>query len=167
MTLRIFSSPKSKGFPPSPMGHSRPLFLTRACIRSSAKGGTWPIPGFLLVLSFGLACQGPTDDCTGAAFEGLRLTVIDSSTGVPLSDIATVTVTQWSPPHDSRSGSLRDIPSPLEVAYDRPGRYSVSVTATGYTVVPQLKCDSYPLHTLENGGVHESVQRQAEAIIHG
>ncbi|HZI29007.1 MAG TPA: hypothetical protein VFD64_12640 [Gemmatimonadaceae bacterium] len=49
-----------------------------------------------------------------------------------LSDAATVTVAQLSPPYLSRTGSLVIPPSPLDVAADRPGAYTVTVSAVVY-----------------------------------
>lgn len=86
----------------------------------------------LCVAATFLSCRGPTDDCAGVGFDGIHLTVVDSLTGSDLSSVATVTVTQLSPPYDSRTGSLTDSPSPLGVAADRPGSYNVSVAAVGY-----------------------------------
>ena len=90
--------------------------------------GLWSLIGGLAIL----ACRGPTDDCAGVGVDGIQLAVIDSLTGSNLSSAATVTVTQLSPPYESRTGLLGSSPSPLGVAADRPGSYAVSVAATGY-----------------------------------
>ena len=85
-----------------------------------------------LTIALIAACTSPVDDCAGVGVDGIRLTVVDSLTGLDLSPVATVTVTQLSPPFASATGSLSSPPSPLDVAADRPGSYSVSVAAEGY-----------------------------------
>lgn len=58
--------------------------------------------------------------------------VVDSVTGSDLSNVATVTVTQLYAPYNSLTGSLVNPPSPLDIAADRPGSYTVSVVVAGY-----------------------------------
>jgi hypothetical protein len=86
----------------------------------------------LVIALAALSCSTAPDDCAGVGVDGIRLTVVDSATGSDLTNAATATVRQLSPPYESRTGSLVNPPSPLGLAADHPGSYHVTVAADGY-----------------------------------
>jgi hypothetical protein len=88
---------------------------------------------YLSVLALCAGCIGPFAPCSGAGNFGLYVTVVDSTTGGPPSSRPTLIVvdgtfadtTVGSPSGDGRV-------SVMPAALERPGTYSLTVTAAGY-----------------------------------
>jgi hypothetical protein len=88
----------------------------------------------LPVLALCAGCIGPFAPCSGVGNFGVLVTVVDSTTGGPPSSRPSLIITEGAAYADTASGTAPGEASPVLIpaALERPGTYSLTVTAAGY-----------------------------------
>jgi hypothetical protein len=85
----------------------------------------------LSILALCAGCIGPFAPCSGVGNFGVLVTVVDSATGKPPSSRPTLIITEGATYADTALGTTNS-PILIPAALERPGTYSLTVTADGY-----------------------------------
>jgi hypothetical protein len=86
----------------------------------------------VLLFSIGDLSACPRGDCTAILLPGIRVTIVDGTTGNPFAGDVTVTVTDGSYTETDSPPPLPAGPRVSSLAGERPGTYRVEVLAPGY-----------------------------------